>query len=130
MHETVSLKTGKKKKLTEVRTKKSSPVHKMKAISGQLRTSTPVVSDKLHRQSSKGRKVNSLRYRKEPFIHTHEVSKSSHWQAAGSSNKLQKSHPLLVINFFNKLLTSHSRRNTSQVIYSAVNKTENDHFNS
>lgn len=102
----------------------------MKVISGQLRTSMSVVSDKLHRQSSKGRKVNSLLYRKEPFIHTHEVSKSSYWQAAGSSNKLQKSHPLLVINFFNKLLTSHSRKNTSQVIYSAVNKTENDHFNS
>jgi len=36
-------------------------------------------------------------------MRTHEVSKSSHWQPARSSNKLQESHSLLIIYFFHKL---------------------------
>lgn len=36
-------------------------------------------------------------------IFTHEVSKASDWQATRASDKLQQSHPLLIVHLLHEL---------------------------
>lgn len=42
------------------------------------------------------------------ILHTHQVCEAAHRKTTGSCDKLQQSHPLLVVHLLDKLPTDHS----------------------
>lgn len=46
------------------------------------------------------------------YFHTHQIGEATYRQATGPCDKLQQSHPLLIIHLLHKLLTHHTVLNT------------------
>lgn len=53
-----------------------------------------------------------------PAIFTHEVIEASDWQATGTSDELQQSHPLLIVHLLHKLQEKKAKQEKLKTILS------------